>query len=291
MHDLHPDYATTRYARERDPSIPRLAVQHHHAHVASCMADNLLDEPVIGVAFDGTGLGTDGAIWGGEFLTGDYRGFRRAAHFRYVGDAGRRSGDSRALADGRSLSGRCGAGGCALGRTRARAGARGGSANDRSADQYASDVERWAAVRRRGRSDRSARSGDATKARPPWSSNGWPLAAPAHEASPFEFDIAGGAKRRTALDRHAPYHRRHSQRDLRRRARPSAHRPAVSFDPGRDRRSGLCAAAASGRAGGGGPERGRFSERPAHDRGHRATRARRLPRLSSPARFRRATAV
>ena len=83
-HDLHPDYATTRYAQERDPSIPRLAVQHHHAHVASCMADNLLDEPVIGVAFDGTGLGTDGAIWGGEFLTGGYRGFRRAAHLRYV---------------------------------------------------------------------------------------------------------------------------------------------------------------------------------------------------------------
>ncbi len=84
VHDLHPDYATTRYARERDPSIPRLAVQHHHAHVASCMADNLLDEPVIGVAFDGTGLGTDGAIWGGEFLTGSYGGFRRAAHLRYV---------------------------------------------------------------------------------------------------------------------------------------------------------------------------------------------------------------
>src|SRR5205823_6350072 len=55
-----------------------------HAHVASCMADNGLDEPVIGVAFDGAGLGTDGAIWGGEFLTGDYRGVCRAAHWRYV---------------------------------------------------------------------------------------------------------------------------------------------------------------------------------------------------------------
>jgi hydrogenase maturation protein HypF len=84
VHDLHPDYATTRYAQDRNPSIARLAVQHHHAHVASCMADNLLDEPVIGVAFDGTGLGTDGAIWGGEFLTGGYGGFRRAAHLRYV---------------------------------------------------------------------------------------------------------------------------------------------------------------------------------------------------------------
>jgi hydrogenase maturation protein HypF len=88
VHDLHPDYATTRYARELEPAIPRLAVQHHHAHMASCMADNGLDEPVIGVTFDGTGFGTDGAIWGSEFLTGDYRGFRRAAHFRYVGMPG-----------------------------------------------------------------------------------------------------------------------------------------------------------------------------------------------------------
>ena len=84
VHDLHPDYATTRYAGSLDPAIPRLAVQHHHAHVASCMADNGLDLSVIGVAFDGTGFGTDGAVWGGEFLTGDYHGFHRAAHFRYV---------------------------------------------------------------------------------------------------------------------------------------------------------------------------------------------------------------
>ncbi len=85
VHDLHPDYASTRYARAARRARSRLlAVQHHHAHVASCMAENGLDEPVIGVAFDGTGYGTDGAIWGGEFLTGDYRGFRRAAHLRYV---------------------------------------------------------------------------------------------------------------------------------------------------------------------------------------------------------------
>jgi hydrogenase maturation protein HypF len=88
VHDLHPDYATTRYAGGLEPTIPRLAVQHHHAHMASCMADNGLLEPVIGVTFDGTGFGSDGAIWGGEFLTGDYRGFRRAAHFRYVGMPG-----------------------------------------------------------------------------------------------------------------------------------------------------------------------------------------------------------
>jgi hydrogenase maturation protein HypF len=87
-HDLHPDYASSRYARERQRecggAVPLLAVQHHHAHVASCMAENGLDEPVIGVAFDGTGYGSDGAVWGGEFFTGDYRGFRRAAHLRYV---------------------------------------------------------------------------------------------------------------------------------------------------------------------------------------------------------------
>jgi hydrogenase maturation protein HypF len=86
VHDLHPDYATTRYAQARAGSEGQilLAVQHHHAHVASCMAEHGLDEPVIGVAFDGTGYGTDGAIWGGEFLIADYRNFQRAAHLRYV---------------------------------------------------------------------------------------------------------------------------------------------------------------------------------------------------------------
>jgi hydrogenase maturation protein HypF len=82
-HDLHPDYASTRYALERE-GVELVAVQHHHAHLASCMAEHALNEPVIGVCFDGTGYGTDGAVWGGEFLVGDYRGFRRAAHFRYV---------------------------------------------------------------------------------------------------------------------------------------------------------------------------------------------------------------
>jgi len=83
-HDLHPDYASTRYAQERTPTVPLVPVQHHHAHMASCMAEHGLDEPVIGVVFDGTGYGSDGAVWGGEFLSGDYRGFRRAAHLRYV---------------------------------------------------------------------------------------------------------------------------------------------------------------------------------------------------------------
>lgn len=90
VHDLHPDYASTNYARARSAAegIPLLPVQHHHAHMASCMAENGLTGPVIGVSFDGTGYGTDGAIWGGEFLLGDYVQSRRAAHLRYVGMPG-----------------------------------------------------------------------------------------------------------------------------------------------------------------------------------------------------------
>ena len=95
-HDLHPDYASTRFARERgakgtilaEQKPQLIAVQHHHAHIASCMAEHGLSGPVIGVAFDGSGYGTDGAIWGGEFLIADYRQFRRAAHLRYVGMPG-----------------------------------------------------------------------------------------------------------------------------------------------------------------------------------------------------------
>jgi hydrogenase maturation protein HypF len=78
-HDLHPDFHSTRYAAScRDATI--VGVQHHHAHMAACMADNGLDRPVIGVVFDGTGYGTDGTIWGGEFLIGDYSGFERKGH-------------------------------------------------------------------------------------------------------------------------------------------------------------------------------------------------------------------
>lgn len=80
--DLHPDYMSTEYAQNRadDDSLPLLQVQHHYAHMASCMADNNLNEPVIGVIWDGTGYGTDGTIWGGEFLAGDYSGFQRLGH-------------------------------------------------------------------------------------------------------------------------------------------------------------------------------------------------------------------
>ncbi len=85
-HDMHPEYLATKYAstaatRENLRLVP---IQHHHAHIASCMADNGLEATVIGVSFDGTGYGTDGHIWGGEFLTADYKGFTRMGHFEYL---------------------------------------------------------------------------------------------------------------------------------------------------------------------------------------------------------------
>jgi hydrogenase maturation protein HypF len=69
-YDLHPDYLSTKYALDLD-GVDLIGVQHHHAHIASCLADNAVDGPVIGVAFDGTGYGTDGTVWGGEFLVAD----------------------------------------------------------------------------------------------------------------------------------------------------------------------------------------------------------------------------
>ncbi len=83
-HDLHPAYLSTRYAAGLDAALPRVAVQHHHAHVAACMAEHRLDGPVIGVAFDGTGYGLDGHIWGGEFFVADYARADRVAHLAYV---------------------------------------------------------------------------------------------------------------------------------------------------------------------------------------------------------------
>ncbi|MGA2164833.1 MAG: carbamoyltransferase HypF, partial [Solirubrobacteraceae bacterium] len=81
-HDLHPGYLSTRWALAQR-RLPTVAVQHHHAHMAACMCEHGLSEPVVGVIFDGTGYGTDGNIWGGEFLVGDYVGFERAAHLQY----------------------------------------------------------------------------------------------------------------------------------------------------------------------------------------------------------------
>jgi hydrogenase maturation protein HypF len=82
-YDLHPEYLSTKYALDLD-GVDLEGVQHHHAHVASCLADNGEDGPVIGVAFDGTGYGTDATIWGGEFLVADLARFNRAGHLAPV---------------------------------------------------------------------------------------------------------------------------------------------------------------------------------------------------------------
>jgi hydrogenase maturation protein HypF len=82
-HDLHPGYRSTAYARMLD-GVRHVPVQHHHAHIASCLADNGIDARVIGVSWDGTGYGTDGHVWGGEFLLADLDGFERAGSFQEV---------------------------------------------------------------------------------------------------------------------------------------------------------------------------------------------------------------
>ncbi len=81
-HDLHPEYLSTRYALSLD--LPRIGVQHHHAHAAAVMAEHEIQGPVIGVSMDGTGYGPDEAVWGGEFLVADYMDFDRKAHLCYI---------------------------------------------------------------------------------------------------------------------------------------------------------------------------------------------------------------
>ncbi len=86
-YDLHPNYLSTQYALEQvdKHNLPGIGVQHHHAHIAACMAENQIPSstPVIGVSFDGTGYGTDGAIWGGEIFLANYSGFERYSHIKY----------------------------------------------------------------------------------------------------------------------------------------------------------------------------------------------------------------
>jgi hydrogenase maturation protein HypF len=81
VHDLHPEYLSTKYAIEHFPASRRIAVQHHHAHVASCAAEHGISGPFLGVAYDGLGMGDDGTLWGGEILLADLRGYRRLARF------------------------------------------------------------------------------------------------------------------------------------------------------------------------------------------------------------------
>jgi len=85
-YDLHPEYLATKYALElgAKEGLKLVPVQHHHAHIVSCMVENNIEETVIGVAFDGTGYGSDGTIWGGEFLLADWKVFRRVGHLDYM---------------------------------------------------------------------------------------------------------------------------------------------------------------------------------------------------------------
>ncbi|MCK4307692.1 carbamoyltransferase HypF, partial [candidate division WOR-3 bacterium] len=86
-YDLHPEYLSTKYAKKLstlNSQLLTLGVQHHHAHIASCMAENGITQKVIGVAFDGLGYGSDGTLWGGEFLVADLSEFKRVGHFKYV---------------------------------------------------------------------------------------------------------------------------------------------------------------------------------------------------------------
>ena len=107
--DLHPDYASSRYARQRaaQEELPLIEVQHHHAHIAGCLAENSQLGPVIGLSFDGTGYGSDGCIWGGEVLLADLCDFQRLYHLEYLplpgGDAAARQPDRIALAYLRTL--------------------------------------------------------------------------------------------------------------------------------------------------------------------------------------------
>jgi hydrogenase maturation protein HypF len=85
--DTHPGFYSSRWAKDTS-ELPVITVQHHHAHLAACLAENHCQKPAIGIILDGTGYGTDGTIWGGEILIGDFSGFQRFAHLEYMPLAG-----------------------------------------------------------------------------------------------------------------------------------------------------------------------------------------------------------
>jgi hydrogenase maturation protein HypF len=84
VHDLHPEYISTKYAMALDDELVKVGVQHHHAHIASCLADNGVVGEVIGVAMDGLGYGADGRLWGGEFFVAGFAQAERVAHLEYI---------------------------------------------------------------------------------------------------------------------------------------------------------------------------------------------------------------
>ena len=104
--DAHPGYRSTAWARRNADDSPSDHVQHHHAHIAAVMAEHGLDgtAQVLGFAFDGTGYGPDGAVWGGEVMLADYKGYRRLAHLKYVPLAGGDASVLRPVPDGAGSS-------------------------------------------------------------------------------------------------------------------------------------------------------------------------------------------
>ena len=156
-HDEHPDYLSTRYALARE-GVETVAVQHHHAHLAACLAEHGETGRAVGAIYDGSGYGSDGTVWGGELLVGDLRDFERAGHLWPVRLPGRRPRRAPAVADGGRLAARGG-----LGRAAARAGPAARRAGRRAGAHralLAVDDEHGPAVRRRRGAVRAARRGD-----------------------------------------------------------------------------------------------------------------------------------